>query len=147
MPQVRTPMSRERRAELLAAAPPEVVIDLAERCLDAEPDMTVISGPEVGMVMLTVREPIAKHRFHLGEVLVTRAEVEIDRARGWAMRMGDDRIATLACAVLDAVVEADLVLAGDVAELCELVDTAERERRADEWDALSPTEVRFDELD
>ncbi|HSL58535.1 MAG TPA: phosphonate C-P lyase system protein PhnG, partial [Acidimicrobiales bacterium] len=101
-----TTLTRERRAELLAAAPAESLIALAERCLADGTDPVVVAGPEVGMVMLTVREPVARERFHLGEVLVTRAEVELDGARGWAMRAGDDRLATLAAAVLDAEVEA-----------------------------------------
>lgn len=138
--------SPERRAALLAVAPADAVVELAERCL-ADDDLVVIAGPEVGMVMLTVREPIARERFHLGEVLVTRAEVERGGARGWSMRLGDDRLATLAAAVLDAEVEAGGESAAAVGELC---DRTERDQAADtdrEWRELAPTEVRFDELD
>lgn len=99
------------------------------------------------MVMMTVREPIAQERFHLGEVLVTRAEVEVDGSRGWSMRMGDDRLAALAGAVLDAEVEAGRPLAGEVIDLCAMTERDERERDEREWDELQPTEVRFDELD
>lgn len=136
----------EHRAELLARAPADAVVALAERCV-ADGAPTIISGPEVGMVMMTVREPIAQERFHLGEVLVTRAEVEVAGHRGWAMRMGDERLATLAAAVLDAEVNADRPGAADVLELCRLTAELEQDRIDDEWDELGPTRVNFDEID
>lgn len=137
----------ERRAELLARTPADALVALAERCVAAGPAPTVISGPEVGMVMMTVREPIARERFHLGEVLVTRAEVELDGHRGWSMRMGDDRLATLAAAVLDAEVEGQRPGAPDVLQLCRLTEQLELDRSEAEWDELGPTRVNFDEID
>lgn len=141
-----TSIDRERRAELLAGLDPEPLVALADRCLErVEP--VIVQEPEVGMVMLPVREPVAHERFYLGEVLVTRAEVEIDGHRGWSMRLGDDRAATLAAAICDAVVASDGPEAGDVVELCrwsaEMVAAAERA----EWAELSATEVTFEELD
>lgn len=139
--------SAERRAELLALAEPDTVVALAERCVESGSTPVVITGPEVGMVMLTVREPIAQERFHLGEVLVTRAEVEVDGVRGWCMRLGDDRMAALAGAICDAEVESGRPLGVEVLELCALVERADADDRQREWDELGPTEVRFDELD
>jgi len=139
--------TRERRAELLAATPAEALVALAERCLADGADPVLIAAPEVGMVMLTVREPVARERFHLGEVLVTRAEVELDGARGWAMRTGDDRLATLAAAVLDAEVEARRPHAGAVLELCARTERTEADAGAAEWAELGPTAVAFEELD
>jgi alpha-D-ribose 1-methylphosphonate 5-triphosphate synthase subunit PhnG len=142
------PLSIEERAELLARAPGAALVALAERCIDESGEApTLIAPPETGMVMMTVREPIAKERFHLGEVLVTRAEVERSGHRGWSMRLGDDRVAALAAAVLDAEVAADGPLAGDVVELCRLTDELEADRDEAEWDELGPTRVHFDEID
>lgn len=139
-------LTADRRAELLARAPADAVVALAERCIaDVEP--TVLSGPEVGMVMMTVREPVAQERFHLGEVLVTRAEVEVDGIRGWSMRMGDERLATLAAAVLDAEAAAGRPGAADVEELCRLTESLEQDAVDGEWDELGPTRVNFDEID
>lgn len=140
-------ITRERRAELLATAPAPAVIALAEQCVEDGTSPTVLSGPDVGMVMMTVREPIARQRFHLGEVLVTRAEVEVDGVRGWSMRVGDDRIATLAAAVLDAEHEAGRAHRDDVLELCALAEEIAMAESDREWAELQPTEVRFDELD
>jgi alpha-D-ribose 1-methylphosphonate 5-triphosphate synthase subunit PhnG len=137
----------ERRAELLAATDAAPLVALAERCLEDGDDPVVVRGPEVGMVMLTVREPVARERFHLAEVLVTRAEVELDGVRGWSMRPGDDRVATLAAAVLDAEVEAGRPLAGAVLELCAVTERARAAADAAEWAELEPTAVAFEELD
>lgn len=137
---------RERRVELLAGIDAEPLVALADRCLErVEP--TIVQEPEIGMVMLPLREPIAHDRFYLGEVLVTRAEVEIDGHRGWSMRLGEDRAAALAAAICDAVAEAGGPEADDVAAMCRWSAdlTASTERAA--WAELSPTEVTFEELD
>jgi alpha-D-ribose 1-methylphosphonate 5-triphosphate synthase subunit PhnG len=141
-------LSIERRAELLARAPAVALVALAEQSIDERgTSPTVIAGPETGMVMMTVREPIARERFHLGEVLVTRAEVEVDGHRGWSMRLGDDRVAALAAAILDAEVASDGAFAPDVVELCRLTEKLDADRDESEWDELGPTRVHFDEID
>jgi alpha-D-ribose 1-methylphosphonate 5-triphosphate synthase subunit PhnG len=141
-------LSIERRAELLARAPAVALVALAEQSIDERgTSPTVIAGPETGMVMMTVREPIARERFHLGEVLVTRAEVEVDGHRGWSMRLGDDRVAALAAAILDAEVASDGAFAPDVVELCRLTEELDADRDESEWNELGPTRVHFDEID
>jgi alpha-D-ribose 1-methylphosphonate 5-triphosphate synthase subunit PhnG len=141
-------LSIERRAELLARAPAVALVALAEQSIDERgTSPTVIAGPETGMVMMTVREPIARERFHLGEVLVTRAEVEVDGHRGWSMRLGDDRVAALAAAILDAEVASVGAFAPDVVELCRLTEELDADRDESEWNELGPTRVHFDEID
>lgn len=141
-------MTRERRAELLAAASPDELLPVAERLLDAGElgRPRVVHPPEVGMVMLTVREPVAEERFHLAEVLVTRCMVEVADATGWSMRAGDDRVAALAAALLDAAATAGLPAGAEIDALC--AEVAERQRRDDaaEWAELSATRVAFEEL-
>ncbi|HEY4422135.1 MAG TPA: phosphonate C-P lyase system protein PhnG, partial [Pseudonocardia sp.] len=85
-------------------------------------------------------------RFLLGDVLACRAEVELAGTRGWAMRLGDDRVAVLAAAVCDAEAEADRPMAGEVAELCRRVAAREAAAEAAEWAVLGPTVVAFEEL-
>ncbi len=130
----------------MAAAERPRLLEVADICLaDAGPPV-VISGPAVGMVMMTVREPVESTRFHLAEVLVTKAEVDHRGHRGWSMRMGDDRLAALAAAVCDAEAAADGRCKVFIDELCATTETKlERQRRA-EWNDLQPTIVRFEEL-
>lgn len=137
---------RARRCELLAAADHQPLLEVADACLaDVEPPQAVF-GPEVGAVVLTVREPVEATRFQLADVLVTRSEVLHRGAQGWSMRMGDDRAGALAAAICDAEVEADGPGRARVDRLCRL--TAERLDRARrrEWDELRPTIVNFEEM-
>src|SRR6201996_4275687 len=95
-------ITREERLALLAAAPCDELVDAADSCLAAASSFAVVTPPLVGCVPAQVREPVRRERFFLGAVLVCTAEVEFDGVRGWAMRLGDDRAAVLAMAVLDA---------------------------------------------
>ncbi len=139
-------MTRARRCELLAAAPLQPLLDTADACLDGLPPPTILSGPDVGTVLMTVREPVESTRFHLGDVLVTRSMVEHRSVRGWSMRMGDDRPGALAAAICDAEVEAGGRQALDVLVLCEATDRSERAARSAEWQQLQATVVRFEEM-
>lgn len=141
-----TGVTRERRAELLARARADELEPLAEEVLaDTAAEPVVLYGPEVGMVMLQIREPVAEERFYVGEVLVTSVEVELAGERGWCMRPGDDRRAALAAGLLDAAAEG--AARASVEALC--LQVAEREQHAAraEWAGIAPTEVKFEELD
>jgi alpha-D-ribose 1-methylphosphonate 5-triphosphate synthase subunit PhnG len=139
-------LDREARAGLLAEAPAAALVDLAEAAIARSvPD--VIGGPEVGLVVLQVREPVVGDRFNLAEVLVTQARVLHRGTEGWAMRLGDDPEATLAAAVLDAEAECEGPLAGAVVELCERTRLDLAAGAAQEWSELEPTIVAFEELD
>jgi alpha-D-ribose 1-methylphosphonate 5-triphosphate synthase subunit PhnG len=141
-------LSREERAALLARAKPDELSRLAEEALARTGDPVVLSGPDVGMVMMQVREPVAEERFYLGEVLVTQTEVELAGHRGWCMRLGDDRQAALAGAILDAVAERGLAAdRTSVEDLCRRVAAREAAAASAEWAEVAPTEVRFEELD
>ena len=62
------------------------------------------------------------------------------------MRLGTDRVATLAAAVCDAVAAAGGALAQDVDLLCATTERRRAERRDAEWDEIAPTVVSFEEL-
>lgn len=144
-----TVLTPERRAELLAAGEPDELIPLAERLIadGTLGEVSVLTGPDVGMVMMTVREPVAEQRFHLGEVLVTQCRVEVAGATGWCVRGGDDRVTTLAAALLDGAAAAGLPAASEeIAELCLTIEARQAERTAREWAELEPTIVAFEEL-
>lgn len=141
-----SPFTVERRAELLARAAADDVVELAEQIVAAAGLPTVLAGPDVGMVMLQVREPVAAERFHLGEVVVTSAEVDLAGARGWSMRLGRDRVATLAAAVCDAAAELT-VMVDEIERLCRRTEAGLANADRDEWARLAPTAVSFEVLD
>jgi alpha-D-ribose 1-methylphosphonate 5-triphosphate synthase subunit PhnG len=138
--------SREERTALLAAARPEELVGLADACLADGVTPRVLRAPEVGCVATQVAEPVAGELFLLGDVLACRAEVELGAARGWAMRLGDDRAAVLAAAICDAEVEAGRPRSADVLALCERVAARVAAAEATEWARLAPTVVEFEEL-
>ena len=141
-----TTLSRAERCELLASAPTQRLLDVADACLDGAPPLDIVAGPEVGTVLMTVREPVEATRFHLGDVLVTRTMVDHRSTRGWAMRMGDDRAGSLAAAICDAEAEAGGDQADAVESLCLDVAAQARTKRAAEWQQLESTIVRFEEM-
>lgn len=137
--------SRERRTELLAIAGRDELIALAERCLlSGLPE--VILAPEVGTVAMVVREPIVHDRMILADVLVTRAEVSWEGVTGWAMRLGDDREATIAAAICDAEAEAARPLCQQVEALCRATASVEAAEMQAQWAELAPTSVDFEEM-
>lgn len=141
------PYPRAARSELLARADARELTALADEFLTTLGPPAVTVPPQSGLVMMQVREPVASHRFHLGEVVVTRAEVDWNGAVGWSMRLGTDRAATLAAAVCDAAAELDDESRRLVDELCLRVSSCERERSEREWSQLLTTAVAFEELD
>lgn len=138
--------SREQRCALLAIAEPADLIELADRVLAEVGDPTILVAPQVGAIATQVREPVGRERFFLGDVLSCRAEVELAGARGWAMRLGEDRAAVLAAAILDAAVQVDETAAAAVDELCTNVATRRDELERAEWAQIQPTIVEFEEL-
>jgi len=142
-----TTLTTETRAELLAAATPEELTELTERLISAGLEgLTVVKPPKTGLVVMQVREPVAEERFFLGEVLVTECTVDLDGALGWSMREGDDRVAALAGAVLDAVVAAAHPAAPEVLALCDRVVARRDAARLAEWDEIASTVVEFEDL-
>jgi alpha-D-ribose 1-methylphosphonate 5-triphosphate synthase subunit PhnG len=139
-------LTREERLGLLTAASAEELIDAADACLAAASSFAVVTPPSVGCVPAQVREPVRRQRFFLGDVLACTAEVEFDGVRGWAMRLGDDRAAALAMAVLDAAAARSPSLAREVDALCARAAGRRAEADAAEWAELSPTIVQFEEL-
>ncbi|GBG37646.1 phosphonate C-P lyase system protein PhnG [Mycobacterium montefiorense] len=139
-------LNRVRRCGLLAQAEMEELRVLADACLADGADVRVLVAPEVGLVSTQIREPVAGERFLLGDVLACRAEVELAGHRGWAMRVGDDRVAVLAAAVLDAEVEAGRPHAAEVDRLCCAVVARQAEQQHREWAELAPTVVEFEDL-
>lgn len=139
-------LSREERLGLLASATADELLAAADTCLAAADSFAVVTSPTVGCVPTQVREPVMRERFLLGDVLACTAEVEFNGVRGWAMRLGDDRAATLAMAVLDAAGAFSADLARPIDELCARVADRVRDADAAEWAELAPTIVEFEEL-
>lgn len=136
----------EYMSSCLNQAEPHRLSRLAEACLADDPDLVVTRDPEVGVVVAQVREPIAEERFILGDVMACQVEVHRRGSYGWAMRLGDDRRATLAAAVLVAEYAAGGPRAAEIVDLCELTVSEREQARTEEWERLAPSIVEFEEV-
>ena len=140
-------LSRGERSELLAATDPDLLTAMGDLCLQGTDNPEIITGPQVGTVVLTLREPIEEKRFHLGEVLATKTEVMHRGPQGWALLMGDNPIASLAAAICDAEIEAGGPYAADVETLLGETTQKIQNQRAAEWQELSETIVNFEAIE
>jgi alpha-D-ribose 1-methylphosphonate 5-triphosphate synthase subunit PhnG len=89
---------------ILTHAPPAVVNPFAELLIPHLGDITVVVN-RTGLVMLPYTDSAGGATFHLGEILVSEAHVQIGdsaRTQGYAMVMGRDLVFALACALIDA---------------------------------------------
>jgi len=139
--------TQEDVAGALAIAAAGPLQRLAEVIAARAGELVVLDGPTVGTARYDVREPVESIRFGLMEVLISRAEVELDGVGGWAMRLGDDRAAVLAAAICDAEVQRGGPHAPEVLALCSLVQAEAADRDRQRWSELRPTIVSFEELD
>lgn len=140
-------MNVEQRAELLAAADVTAVSDVADQLIALHGEPHVISPPETALVAFDVREPVESIRFRVGDVLVTRAEVDISGHAGWAIRPGDDHLGALAAAICAAVGDSGLDGADLVDLLCARTSALQAAADQAEWADVITTRVEFEELD
>jgi alpha-D-ribose 1-methylphosphonate 5-triphosphate synthase subunit PhnG len=138
---------RTRRSEILCLVDADRLVEWVDALVPTDVDVSIVRPPEVGLVMMQVREPVAHDHFYLGEILVTRTEVVINNHPGWSMRMGDDRPGALACALLDAWSTTSIDAANAIDTRCAEVLAVSWQAEIEEWERLRKTEVRFDELE
>lgn len=92
---------------VLAASRPGYVKALAERVLDDLGEVSVLNN-RTGLAMLPYRDTVHGTAFHLGEVLVAEAHIELPvrGVEGYGAVVGRDLQHAMAMAVIDAAVAA-----------------------------------------
>lgn len=69
-------------------------------------EINITKSPETGLLMMAAKDSFDTD-FYLGEILVTKAEVEYKGLKGYAMVMGDESGRALLAASVDAILQAD----------------------------------------
>ncbi|RWK47783.1 MAG: phosphonate C-P lyase system protein PhnG [Mesorhizobium sp.] len=112
---------------ILAAARPAAIKALAERVLDGFGEVSVISN-RTGLAMLPYQDTVKGTAFHLGEVLVAEAHIEVPGRdiEGYGAVVGRDLEHAMAMAIIDAAIAA----AHQTSSILELLD-AERRHQED----------------
>lgn len=99
-------MNRKRLSRILVKSSAEVLKDLAEPVLSKMP-VTIIRKPAKTMVMVRMKETVAKADYYIGELLACEAMVEISGVKGFALMAGDNCDKVLHVAVIDAALKTD----------------------------------------
>jgi phosphonate C-P lyase system protein PhnG len=127
---------------LAAEMDEEALAELLE--LAAAADVEIVRGPRTGLVMMSCRDAFDCD-FHLGEVLVSEAEVSCRGVAGYGMVAGGDPRRALARAAAEAIVNgADRLLKERLQRLAVRAAKELAERRAAEAALTARTRVRFD---
>ncbi|WP_136689617.1 phosphonate C-P lyase system protein PhnG [Halorhabdus amylolytica] len=137
------PTDRTDRFELIAAAGPAELADLANAVLETGPKLSIRQEPRPQLLLSQVREPVERRPFNLGEAVATPAEVTLDGARGFAMVPGKAERAALSGAIVDAAVAGDHPVADEATERLSAVGERDREQRRQEWARTRHTAVDF----
>lgn len=93
----------------LNRAPAEEVKAFVEGLLpELEPHGLEVLENRTGLIMLPGQDSAQGAYFHLGEVLVSEAQVRLADAEGYTVCLGRDLEQALAIAILDAALQADI---------------------------------------
>lgn len=100
-------MEKRRLFKIMGKSPRQPVITLA-REIERHYAVMTIKPPVKTLVMLKMREPVARTEYFLGELLACEAMVQIGEQQGMAVTAGDDFEKVVAMAIIDAAYNAGL---------------------------------------
>lgn len=97
-----------RALEILASGRPAAIKACAEKVLDDLGDVAVLTN-RTGLAMLPYEDTVRGTAFHLGEVLVAEAHIQVPSrdVEGYGAVVGRDLEHAMAVAVIDAAIAAD----------------------------------------
>ncbi|MDT8421961.1 MAG: phosphonate C-P lyase system protein PhnG [Desulfuromonadales bacterium] len=124
----------------------EMAPDAIEQILElaANEEIEIVRTPRSGLVMMTCRDDF-DCEFHLGEVLVTDAEVACRGIRGYGMVPGDDPRRALARAAAEVICQGDNQLLMERLQRLALSEQEQRlARRTTQDQLIARSRVQFD---
>ncbi|MGB9858751.1 MAG: phosphonate C-P lyase system protein PhnG [Moorellaceae bacterium] len=140
-------MNREHLRTILHKVDNDILRTLARNVLGTVPEIKVIKPPQVGLLMMRVRETVENKPFNVGEVLVTECTVALGETTGWGCCLGDEPERAYHLAVLDLALQlgvgpVDRIEAALLAEEKRI----QQEERA-EWVNMARSKVQFEVLE
>jgi phosphonate C-P lyase system protein PhnG len=136
---------KERLLAAIGAASPDDVTAMLDRLWPLGP-FSVRLAPRAGLVMVTVRDPFGTS-FHLGEALVSEAEVELDGHTGHGAVCGDEpEQALLLAAVAAVALSGRTVVLRALAPLINQLEAKSAGAKAHCSRLAAATEVRFESM-
>ena len=139
-------MERKRLSRILGKSDTNALKEMAKPIMEKY-QVKVIRKPAKTMVMIRMRETVARTQFYLGELLASEALVEVEGKKGFALLAGDDLDKVRYAAVIDGVLKTEAAeKEGILARLTELEqEIAKQEQR--EIRMHQATRVQFETLD
>jgi len=136
-------MSPERRFAALSVAAPDRLAATAELVLEAAYGTTVVAGPRTATMLVELVESVQDQPFHVGEVVVSEAEVTVEGHPGHGLVVGHDVERALAAAICDAAGEAG-VLPAEIEALVAASEQQVEQERAARAERVAGTRVTMD---
>lgn len=139
-------MEKKRLSGILAKCGVSEIKELAEPLMEKYP-VSVLRRPAKTMVLIRMKETVARADFYLGELLAVEAMVEMAGAKGFALLAGDDPDKALYTAVIDAAVNSSLGEREDILRRLEEKETQQQKKEMLEIAMHTATRVKFETLD
>lgn len=133
-------------SKVLCQSSGQWVVDLIRPVMDKYP-VRVLRKPAKTLVMIKMRETVAKAQFYLGEMLACEAMVELEGKKGFALMMGDDTQKVMAAAVVDALRKTDLLEKEPVLQALEQRQQELEREQQREIARHARSKVQFETLD
>lgn len=139
-------MERKRLSRILAKSSVETLKSIAEPVMKEMP-ITVLRKPAKTMVMVRMKETVAKADYYIGELLACEAMVEISGTKGFALLAGDDMDKVLYAAVIDAALKLGNPYKEDITKILLHQENQINVKMQEEIRLHQATQVKFETLD
>lgn len=116
-------MKKRRLSYILAHTRVEKLEGIVEE-LSKKYEISKVKEPEMGLVMVKVKDGVYQEKFYIGEVLITECSVHLNGSLGMGIIQGDEPRKAYAMAVIDAVFNNEEI---DKTELIDILKVWEEE--------------------
>lgn len=139
-------MEKKRISVILAKCGVSEIKEIAKPLMEKYP-VSVLRKPAKTMVLIRMKETVARADYYLGELLAAEAMVEMAGAKGFALLAGDDTDKALYTAVIDAAVNSSLEEREDILRRLEEKERLQQKKEELEIAMHMATRVKFETLD
>lgn len=139
-------MEKKRLSRILEKCDTKVLQKLAEPLMEKY-SVKILRKPAKTMVMIRMKETVAKADFYLGELLACEAMVELEGQKGFALMAGDDLEKVLYAAVLDGALKLEEPCRKMIVRILEEQEQKIQQQEQLEIRMHQATQVKFETLD
>lgn len=139
-------IEKRRLSKILAKCDTDILKMLAEPVMETH-SVTILRKPAKTMVMIRMKETVAKAQYYLGEMLACEAMIQLGGSKGFALMAGDDLDKVLYGAVIDAALKEKIP---ECAEISKILLEQENKIWLEEQREIQKhkaTQVKFETLD